>query len=68
MMLAMLNAIKRLMREAGLPGELRVGKLRRSALTNARFAPLHRLEIGPVALPTPPVPLLKSVPSSRAAT
>ena len=27
MMLAMLNAIKRLMREAGLPGELRVGKL-----------------------------------------
>ena len=38
-----------------------------SALTNARFAPLHRLEVGPLALPTPRIPLRKSVRSSRAA-
>ena len=29
------------------------------AVTNARFAPLHRLSVGPVPLTTPPVPLLK---------
>jgi hypothetical protein len=29
------------------------------AVTNARFAPLHRLPAGPVPLSTPPVPLLK---------
>src|SRR6266571_3238805 len=39
----------------------------RPAVTNARFAPLHGLPVGPVPFSTAPVPLRKIAHSSRAA-